>query len=223
MEEPLARSSFFPAFEQLPRTLPIFPLEGVVVMPEAELPLNIFEPRYLHMVEDALAIHRMIGMVQPLTGSTREPLPVYSIGSAGRITAYRETDDGRILLTLTGVCRFDIREELASIRGYRRVVPDWNRFRGDYDEDTGDQPLVDQARFFRALARFLKARDLEADVRALQQLPLGPLVSRLATVLPLDPAEKQALVEAVEARARAQALLAALELSIEDASGAGRH
>jgi Lon protease-like protein len=219
----LARSSFFPAFDHLPRTLPIFPLEGVVVMPEAELPLNIFEPRYLHMVEDALASHRLIGMVQPLPGTSPEPVPVYSTGSAGRITAYRETDDGRILLTLTGVCRFDIREELASIRGYRRVVPDWSRFRGDYDEIGAHQSLVDRSRFFRALARFLKARDLDADVRALQQLPLDPLVSRLATVLPLDPAEKQALVEAVEARARAEALLAALELSIEDASGAGRH
>jgi Lon protease-like protein len=219
----LARSSFFPVFEQLPRILPVFPLEGVVVMPEAELPLNIFEPRYLHMVEDALASHRMIGMVQPLPGPSPEPVPLYPTGSAGRITAYRETEDGRILLTLTGVCRFDIREELAGIRGYRRVAPDWSRFRGDYDEDTEGQPLVDRGRFFRALARFLKTRDLEADVRALQQLPLGPLVRRLATVLPLDPAEKQALVEAVAAKAQAEAMLAALELSIGDAAGAGRH
>jgi len=219
----LARSSFFPDFDRLPPTLPIFPLEGAVVMPEAELPLNIFEPRYLHMVEDALGSHRMLGMVQPLPGPSLEPLAVYRTGCAGRITAYRETDDGRILLTLTGLCRFDIAEELAGIRGYRLVVPRWTRFRGDYDEGADEQPLVDRPRFFRALGRYLKARDLDADVRALQQLPLRPLVNRLATVLPLEPVEKQALVEAVGAEARTQALLAALELSIEDVSGAGRH
>ncbi len=219
----MARSSFFPSFDRLPHTMPIFPLEGAVVMPEADLPLNIFEPRYLHMVDDALRTDRMFGMVQPLPGASEEPVAVYRTGCAGRITAYRETDDGRMLVTLTGLSRFDIAEELAGTRGYRLVVPDWSRFRCDYEEVGGDRLPVDRPRFFRSLSNYLKAHDLEADVKALQHLPLGPLVNRLVTVLPFDSADKQALVEAVEAKTRVEVLLAALELSTADGSGLGRH
>lgn len=219
----MARSPFIPEFRQLPTTLPIFPLEGSAVMPEAELPLNIFEPRYLHMVEDALKTHHMIGMVQPHPRSRGEPPPVYTTGSAGRITAYRETDDGRILITLTGVCRFDIGEELSGIRGYRLVVPDWSRFRGDYNEGQSKAVLADRDRFFAALQRYFRDHELDVEASALARLPAAALVNRLATVLPLDPAEKQAVVEAVEPAQRAEALLAALELSVTGDQGRSRH
>src|SRR5690348_16064163 len=117
----------------LPAILPIFPLTGVLLLPRGRLPLNIFEPRYLAMTRDALAGERLIGMVQPSDPGV--PLggnpPVYPTGCAGRITSFAETEDGRFLITLTGTCRFRIREELALLEGYRRIVPDWDEFAGD--------------------------------------------------------------------------------------------
>src|SRR5437868_4859864 len=137
-----------PGQMELPATLPIFPLTGVLLLPRGKLPLNIFEPRYLNMVRDALAGDRMIGMVQPrdddpatLTGPPEGAAPlarlpaVYPTGCAGRITAFSESDDGRFHITLTGVARFEIREEVPTLRGYRRVVPDWDRYRADLADD----------------------------------------------------------------------------------------
>lgn len=219
----MARSPFIPAFERLPASLPIFPLEGAAVMPEAELPLNIFEPRYLNMVEDALRTDHLIGMVQPRPRVPGDPPPVYRTGCAGRITAYRETDDGRILLTLTGVCRFDIVEELPGIRGYRVVVPEWSRFRSDYDESPRGPVIADRDRFFAALQRYFRDRDLKVEASSLNRLPAAALVNRLATVLPLDPAEKQAVVEALSPAERAEALLAAIELAVTGEQGRSRH
>jgi Lon protease-like protein len=212
-----------PEFNRLPPTLPIFPLEGAAVLPEAELPLNIFEPRYLNMVEDALKANHLIGMVQPRPRTPGEPPPIYRTGCAGRITAYRETDDGRILLTLTGVCRFDMVEELPGIRGYRVVIPEWNRFRADYDQTPPEPVLADRERFFAALQRYFRSRELKVEAGSLTRLPAAALINRLATVLPLEPAEKQAVVEAVGAAERADALLAALELAVTGEQGSSRH
>src|SRR5438046_1640480 len=124
----------------LPGILPIFPLTAVLLLPRGRLPLNIFEPRYLAMTRDALGGERLIGMVQPNEPAAGGPgiddrmnPPVYPVGCAGRITQFSETDDGRYLLTLTGVCRFRIREELPLLSGYRRVVPDWRPFAHDRD------------------------------------------------------------------------------------------
>src|ERR1700731_963988 len=121
-----------PDLAALPDTLPIFPLTGVLLLPRGRLPLNIFEPRYLAMTRDALGGERLIGMVQPSdpTVAGMNP-PVYPIGCAGRLTQFSETDDGRFLITLTGVSRFRIREELPLLDGYRRVVPDWQPFAHD--------------------------------------------------------------------------------------------
>jgi Lon protease-like protein len=195
----------------------------VAVLPEAELPLNVFEPRYLNMVEDALKADHLIGMVQPRARIAGDPPPVYRTGCAGRITAYRETDDGRILVTLTGVCRFDITEELPALRGYRVVIPEWTRFRSDYDDAPAGPVLADRDRFFTALQRFFRDRELKVEAASLARLPAAALVNRLATVLPLDPAEKQAVVEAVAPAERAEALLAALELAVTGEQGRSRH
>src|SRR5215831_831746 len=126
----------------LPTIIPIFPLTGVLLLPRGRLPLNIFEPRYLAMTRDALAGERLIGMVQPSdpTASGSNP-PVYPTGCAGRITSFSETDDGRFLITLTGACRFRIREELPLLEGYRRVVPEWNGFARDLGNE--DEPSFD--------------------------------------------------------------------------------
>src|SRR6201999_1864922 len=113
----------------LPEILPIFPLSGVLLLPRGRLPLNIFEPRYLAMIESALGNGRIIGMVQPNGGDSQEPqAPVYNIGCAGRITSFTETEDGRFLINLTGICRFKIMEELSNEKGFRRVKPGWEGY-----------------------------------------------------------------------------------------------
>ena len=129
----MSHSHFSIPFERLPRALPIFPLPGTIVLPRADLPLNVFEPRYLNLVADALAGSRLVGMIQPDPDGGGER-HLCRTGCAGRITQYRETADGRIEMILSGVCRFELGEELPTVRGYRLVVPDWDRFASDYRE-----------------------------------------------------------------------------------------
>ena len=217
-----ARNPFAPGFEQLPDTLPIFPLSGVLLLPGARLPLNIFEPRYLAMVFDALAGHRMIGMVQPLQpgGFAGDGLPdddgrpkVHRIGCAGRIVSFNETEDGRLLLALAGVCRFEIVRELDLAQGgYRRVSSVFTRFRADLDH--GEEAVeLDRERLMAGLAAFFRSRNLSTDWDAVKQAADGDLVASLSMVLPFGPAEKQALLEAENGTARAKLLVAFLEMN----------
>lgn len=200
-------SPFTPPLERLPASLPIFPLPGAIVMPGAVLPLNIFEPRYLNMVLDSLGEQRMIGMVQP-KAAPGQLEAVHGTGTGGRITAFSETDDGRFLIQLTGVCRFEIRSEIPTTRGYRRVVPDWRRFAGDYRDDDA---LAQRDRLLSRLRRYVKHQRLDLDWKAIEPLADGALVNVLVTHLPLAAAEKQALVEAVTLAERADLLAALLE------------
>ena len=218
----MPRSPFMPNFDHLPHTLPIFPLENAVVMPKSDLPLNIFEPRYLNMVQDALASHHMFGMVQPDPSGKGSPTPVYRTGCAGRITSYRETADGRILLVLSGVCRFEIREELATTRGYRTIVPDWSRYALDLETQNGT-PLVDRNRFLGVLRRYLKVRDLYTDWDSLEKATDLQLIRSLTTLLPLEPADKQAILESMEPSDQADALLTILEMSSLDGKCRSEH
>lgn len=218
----MPHSPFMPNYDHLPGTLPIFPLEGAVLMPEADLPLNIFEPRYLNMVQDALATHHMFGMVQPNPSIKGSPTPVYRTGCAGRITSYRETTDGRILLALSGVCRFDIQEELSTTRGYRTVVPDWSRFTLDL-EIQNDKPPIDRNRFLGTLRHYLRAKDLNTDWDSLEKTPALQLLHSLTTLLPLEPADKQAILETVVPSNQADALLAILEMSLHDGGYRAEH
>jgi Lon protease-like protein len=217
-----SRNPFEPAFEQLPETLPIFPLSGVLLMPGGKLPLNIFEPRYLAMVFDALAGSRLIGMVQPLQpgGYAGDGLPtadgkpqVHRIGCAGRIVSFNETEDGRLLLALSGVCRFEIVRELEPAHGgYRRVSSVFSRFRSDLDH--ADEPVeLDRERLMAALAAFFRGRNLSTDWEAVKQAADANLVTSLSMVLPFGPAEKQALLEAADSSARAKLLVALLEMN----------
>ncbi len=213
----MARSAFHPSAEQLPATLPIFPLTGALVLPHAELPLNIFEPRYLNMVIDALKADRMIGMIQPRDEDEGGQAPaVYDIGGAGRITQFAETDDGRILITLTGVARFRVREELATVRGYRRVTADWSDYVGDLDvepvESTDGTPLTDR------LPAFFDLHSIKADFDAIAQTPLNQIVSTLTMVCPFEPAEKQALLEAPDLRARLEMMVTLIDMALVQGS-----
>lgn len=209
------QNPFIPTFSQLPATLPIFPLEGAVVMPGAQLPLNIFEPRYLKMVQDTLASHHLIGMIQPESQSDTPDLPISRTGCAGRITAYQETSDGRIEIALSGVCRFDIQEELPTTGGYRLIVPDWNRFASDYEFPRFDERRQ-QATFFNALDHYLRAKELKIDDSVLHKVPFARLLNVLATLLPLRPRDKQAIIEAISFDERYKLMLNQFELAGND-------
>ena len=218
----MARNPFTLAYEKLPSSLAIFPLAGAVVMPGTDLPLNIFEPRYLSMVFDALGAHRMIGMVQPDAAATTAGEPVYHTGCAGRITSFSETTDGRLLLVLTGVCRFDIQEELSAINGYRRVVPDWARFRADYK--ASDEHIQDREELLRSLRSYCEVKQLEVAWDELELLRGGDLVNLLTCRLPLEVADKQALLEVITVAERAKLLNALLGLAMsEGVNATGTH
>lgn len=198
-------------FEQLPSVLPIFPLPGVLLLPRGLLPLNIFEPRYLAMTRDAMEGDRLIGMVQPADPAAPEPPPVFATGCAGQITSFAETPDRRFLITLTGLIRFVIRDELPLHNGYRRVVPDWTPFRQDLAPP--EEAVIDRARLERALRAYFKLRGLEADWDAVRQTPDDRLVTLLSMICPFSPSEKQALLEARSLSERAATLLALVEIA----------
>lgn len=220
----MSASAFDPSFEQLPEALPIFPLAGALVLPRGQLPLNIFEPRYLAMVQAALAGDRSIGMIQPnQLSDTQESVspPLYQTGCVGRITAFSETDDGRLLITLKGVIRFEIAQELPLRDGYRRVIPDYRPYRSDLDEDDGQ---IDREALFGALGRYLDKTGMEGDWSALKEAADESLVTWLAMGCPFEPREKQALLEAVTLSDRAETMLAILRMaSLDPESGSAHH
>ena len=196
----------------LPSILPIFPLTGVLLLPRGRLPLNIFEPRYLAMTRDALAGERLIGMVQPSDPQAAgDNPPVYPTGCAGRITSFSETDDGRFLITLTGISRFHIREELPLLEGYRRVVPDWRDFARDLAGD--DEPGFDRDRLLRGLRAYFQHHKIEADWDAITSVSGERLVTSIAMICPFEPSEKQALLEAPDLDERARLLTAIVEMA----------
>lgn len=184
------------AFDELPDSLPIFPLPGAMLLPHGRMPLNIFEPRYLSMVLDSLKQSRLIGMVQPLK-MLPDPVPegteLFHIGCAGRITAFAESDDGRILMTLQGVCRFKIETELEEQNGYRRVKPDF----ADFKEDLSfADPIINREGLLVILKDYLKLKAIKVDWDSLQKSNDRFLIATLGMMNPFDYREKQAILEA---------------------------
>ena len=216
MEAPPVR----PLPEDLPAVLPVFPLRGVILLPGAQLPLNVFEPRYRNMTLDALGAGRLIGMIQPRPRST-DDTALFPVGCAGRITVFSETDDGRFLIVLTGLSRFRVARELELRGGYRRVEPDWSPFREDFAPSVlagqATEGLLEAARGWASL------RGVRLDPAGLRPLAPGSLVDVLAMNLPFDPEQKQALLEAPSGASRAELLRALLELDAGQPEGALRH
>jgi Lon protease-like protein len=201
----------------LPQLIPLFPLDGALLLPGGELPLQIFEPRYLNMVDDVMAGDRVIGMIQSRPGGDRSRPHLSAVGCLGRVTSYAETSDGRYLITLTGVCRFDVGEELP-IRGpYRQVRARYDRFEADLSRDEEAlAPEEARSRFATALKRYLNHRELDIDWETANSAPLEALVNSLAMGLPFEPAEKQALLEAPDLQGRFDALTTLLEIDALD-------
>ncbi|MBI1327710.1 MAG: peptidase S16 [Alphaproteobacteria bacterium] len=220
----MRESPLFPHFEDLPEILPIFPLTGVLLLPGGALPLNIFEPRYLAMVDEAMKTNRLIGMVQPRhEENADDPFAknLFNIGCAGRVTGFEETEDGRYQITLTGVCRYKITEEQDMLNGFRRVTPDWSDFREDMKAE-GPCLDIERSRMTGLLKRYFEANGLTCDWEAVEVTPDERLITCLAMVCPLEPKEKQALLEAENCRIRAEMFLNLLEMAVrESESGCG--
>src|SRR6266566_3538809 len=200
----------------LAHVIPVFPLPGALLLPRGQMPLNIFEPRYVAMIDDALrAGHRLIGMIQPdpaHPGPENKPT-LYKIGCVGRITQFAETGDGRYLLQLTGVARFRIVGELTVATAYRQCRVDFTPFVDDFTARKGEEQ-VDRKAVLAALTAFLKANNLKADWQGIENAPNEALVNALAMMSPYDPAEKQAMLEAPDLKTRAEILIAVTEISL---------
>lgn len=199
----------------LPGVIPVFPLAGVLLLPRGQLPLNIFEPRYLNMIDDAMAGDRIIGMVQPAGGPSTLPR-LAPVGCVGRITSFAETSDGRYLITLTGVCRYRTAGELPSQGPYRQVRADFAEFTADLTSPEGDG-VLDRESFLQALRAYLDHRSLEIDWETAEAAPPEALVNSLSMALPFEPAEKQALLEAAALIDRAEVLTALMRIDAADA------
>ncbi len=198
--------------DDLPQTLAVFPLDGAIVLPDGQLPLNIFEPRYLNMIDDAMAGDRLIGMVQTRAGGDRARPDLAKVGCVGKITSFSETADGRYLITLTGVCRFKIVQELALPSPYRQVKADYSEFAVDLVGETADD-LLDRQGFFEALEVFLHHYELDLDWASAKSAPTEPLINSLAAALPFAPTERQALLEAASLSDRCAAMIALMRIN----------
>ena len=200
----------------LPEVIPVFPLPGALLLPRGQLPLNIFEPRYLSMIDDSLrGGHRLIGMIQPdeTPPSDQDKPHLYKVGCAGRITQIAETGDGRYVLQLTGVARFRVKEEIAGETAYRRCRVSFDPFVNDFTPRKGEED-VDRDALLKALNAFLKANNLKADWEGIEKAPNEALVNALAMMSPYGAAEKQALLEAPDLKTRAEVLVALTEIEL---------
>lgn len=199
-------------FEDLPGEIPIFPLTGVLLLPRGQLPLNIFEPRYVAMVDHVIAAHRLIGMVQ-----TKDDGSVYTIGCAGRVTSYNETPDGRYEIVLTGICRFRFDQELSQVNGYRRVKADWADYANDLQKiDCLD---MDRGKLRKLLKNYFEKQGLTCSWDAVDQASDEKLMTTLAMICPLDAKEKQALLEAPCCKTRAKLFMTMLEMECTGGCG----
>ncbi|MDX3927493.1 MAG: LON peptidase substrate-binding domain-containing protein [Shinella sp.] len=201
--------------DDLPDTIPVFPLTGALLLPGGQLPLNIFEPRYLSMFDDALAGSRLIGMVQPVFGDHRTDDPsadapaLCQVGCIGRITSFAETGDGRYITSLTGICRYRLICETRSSKAYRmfKIAPFISDLSGADDERS-----VDREALLAAFKAYLDANKLEADWESVERASNMTLVNSMSMMSPYGPAEKQALLEAPDLKTRAETLIAITEI-----------
>jgi Lon protease-like protein len=206
--------------KDIPDVIPVFPLPRALLLPRAELPLNIFEPRYLQMIEDAMQGHRVIGMIQPNEpheGVEKVP-PLYPVGCAGRLTSFAETGDGRYQVVLTGIVRFRVIEELTVATPYRQCKADYREYAEDLVQGLGEDE-VDRESLLKTLANYLAANSIDADWSGITQAPTEALVNGLSLMSPFGVREKQALLEAADLRTRAELLVAATEIALAAGDG----
>ncbi len=219
-------SDRYTSTSSLPRVIPVFPLGGAILLPRATLPLNIFEPRYLQMFDEAMSGPRIVGIVQPAreAESSESPqgrvVPLRHVGCAGRVTAFQELDDGRLIVGLSGLIRFAITSELPSEKPYRACTVDYAAYAGDLTSGQGADD-VDREKLLSTLKKFLDARSLKADWASIGRAANEQLVNSLSIMSPYGPEEKQALLEAADLKARSELLIALAEMEIAAAGRSG--
>ncbi|MBD3846149.1 hypothetical protein GGC47_004295 [Bosea sp. OAE752] len=203
-----------------PQVIPLFPLTGALLLPRGQMPLNIFEPRYLAMIDDAIRGDRVIGMIQPEPDDGRrvEIPPLVRVGCLGRITQFAETGDDRYIISLTGISRFRVVEELSVVTPYRQGRVDYEPFAVDFIARSGEE-AVDRDGLLKALRDFAKANDLKIDWKGVHEAPNEALVNALAMMCPFGPREKQALLEARSLKERAEVLVAITEIELARGGG----
>lgn len=211
-------TSDYRTLKDLPESIPVFPLDGALLLPRADLPLNIFEPRYLAMVEDALKGDRFIGMIQTAGAGSDSRPSMMNIGCAGRISAFQEAPDGKLLITLTGVCRFSVAEEIEVDTPYRRVKPNFRDFEVDLVSDRGANE-VNRPALMQAFRDYLTANNLNADWDEINATSTEVLVNTLSLLAPYPPRDKQALLEAPDLKTRADVLVALTEMALSRKAG----
>lgn len=204
----------------LPEVIPVFPLTGALLLPRSRLPLHLFEPRYLAMLEDAFKTpQRLIGMIQPNEVPGRDGgTGLMTIGCAGRVTQFSETEDGRYMITLSGISRFRILEEIEGFPPYRRARVSWDGFerdRGGTDHD----PMFDRSAFMALLERFFSAKGLNTDWETLKDAEDELLVNSLSMLLEFEPEDKQALLEAPSLSTRRETLVTLIEYALHGGDG----
>lgn len=206
----------------LPKLIPLFPLSGVLLLPRTDLPLNVFEPRYVSMIEDAMKHDRIIGMIQPLENDESEKPKLESVGCAGRITSYSESDDGRLLVTITGVCRFVQKKEIKVKTTYRQAQVNYKPFAVDFVSEIGARN-VNRDQLVTAFRQYLEANNMSADWQEVAAVSTEILVNTLSLLAPYPARDKQALLEAPDLKSRADVLVALTELALAKSSpGSGR-
>lgn len=217
---------FTQKFAELPPTIPVFPLTGVLLLPGGTLPLNIFEPRYIAMVNNALATDRLIGMIQPLdfeNGAHQSRPALQPVGCAGRITTFSETDDGRYEISLTGLCRFRVVEEMAATTSYRRVSADWSPYQADYELSPGCCDSLCKDKLKNLLKEYFHINGLSCEWDRIDEAPKEKLLTCLSMICPFEPREKQALLEAPTLQDRMEVLFSLLEFSVASHSKSAAH
>ena len=198
----------------LPDTIPVFPLPGALLLPRARLPLHIFEPRYLAMIEDCMKTPtRLIGMIQPRNGQMSGDPKLHTIGCAGRLTAFSETEDGRYMITLSGVSRYRVLEEIDGFTPYRRCKVSWSGFERDLGSTERD-PGLNRDTFFPALRSFFEAEDLRTDWESLEEAEDELLINSLSMLCPFEPEDKQALLEAPSLETRRETLVTLIQFAL---------
>ena len=210
----MSKNPYAPDFDELPESIPVFPLTGVLLLPNGQLPLNIFERRYLDMIDAAMSSHRIIGMIQPDKpnyGEKGSNPALANTGCAGRIVDFSETTDGRYLISLSGICRFKVEEELKATTLYRQVKPDWHPYRDDL-ESSGHIDL-NRDRLTELLEHYFSKEEIQCDWSMIEKASDEKLITCLSMICPFDPQEKQALLEAKCCNKRSELFMTMLEMS----------
>ncbi|KQP50251.1 peptidase S16 [Methylobacterium sp. Leaf399] len=217
----MSTHSVYKGPDDCPGVIPVFPLPGALLLPRGQVPLNIFEPRYLAMVDDALRGDRIIGMIQPDVDAGASPMTprLYRVGCAGRITQFAETGDGRYLISLTGIARFRVESEMATTSRYRRCQVSYTDFASDFEPRAGED-AVDREGVLKALKDFVESNDLKVDWAGIDEAPNEALVNALCMMSPFGAREKQAMLEAPDLKSRAEVLIAVTEMELVRGAGA---